>query len=84
MPRYIDFHAKMPALAKADIDGMKANLGKKDQYGVTSVGALFTTDAQAYCISDGPNADAVCRSHMAKGVPLDRGDVHEVASELNR
>ena len=84
MPRYIDFHSKMPKLGKSDLEGMKASLGNKDKFGVTTVDALFTTDSQAYCISDSPDADSVCRSHEAKGVPIGRGDVHEVATELKR
>jgi hypothetical protein len=82
MPKFIDFHAKMPAMPPGAMDEVKSNLGKVDANGVKAINAFFTKDGQAYCISEAPNADAVCRAHEAKGLPLGKGDVHEISTSL--
>jgi hypothetical protein len=82
MPLYIDFHAKMPSLPQSAFDEMRKQMGQVDKNGVNAVGADFTKDGQAYCISEAPDADAVCKMHEAKGLKLDRGEVHEVSQKL--
>ncbi len=82
MPRFIDFHAKMPSLPPEAMKEIRSNLGKTDANGVKAVNAFFTKDGQAYCISEAPNADAVCKTHEAKGLALGKGDVHEISSTL--
>ncbi|MBI2321207.1 MAG: hypothetical protein HYU88_03730, partial [Chloroflexi bacterium] len=52
--------------------------GQPDEFGVKPLGIFMGTTGQGWCLSEAPNADAVCRAHEAKGVPLPRGDVHEV------
>ena len=82
MPLYIDFHAKMPPLPPGALEEMKKGLGKADKDGVKAVNAYLTADGQGYCISEAPNADAVCKSHAAKGFTLDKGEVHEIKTQL--
>ena len=82
MPKFIDFHAKMPSLPANQLDELRSNLGKKDQFGTTALGAYFTADGQAYCLSEAPSSDAVCRSHESKGLTLGKGDVHEVNNSI--
>ena len=48
----------------------------------TALGAYFTADGQAYCLSEAPNSDAVCKSHESKGLTLGKGDVHEVGERV--
>lgn len=80
MPLYIDFHAKMPQLPPDAIEKMKATIGKPDALGVKNINAYLTRDGQGYCITEGPNVDAVCKHHEAAGITLGKGDVHEVAT----
>jgi hypothetical protein len=84
MPKYIDFHAKMPAMPPEAQKAMKDKVaaGKPDQFGVKPINAFFTADGQGYCLTEAPNADAVCKSHETSGMPLGRGEVHEVVSSL--
>ena len=82
MPMYIDFHAKMPSLPKEALDGVRQQLGKSDPEGAKLLEVMFTNDGQAYCLTDAPSVDAVCRSHEAKGLPIGKGDVHEVATRI--
>lgn len=82
MPLYIDFHEKMPPLPPDALDKMKEQIGTTDGEGVRSIGAYFTTDGQGYCVTEAPDADAVCRSHQRKGLPMSKGDVHEVAAQV--
>ncbi len=53
--------------------------GKPDEFGVTPVNA-FVGGGQGWCVTEAPNADAVCQSHIAKGIPQDKGNVTEVQS----
>ncbi|MGH3041333.1 MAG: hypothetical protein ACRDNG_06305 [Gaiellaceae bacterium] len=39
---------------------------------------MYLADGEAYCLTEGPDADAVVRSHEAVGVPIGRADVVEV------
>ena len=82
MPKFIDFHAKLPQLPPGAIDEFKKTIGKRDVSGVTPLGAFFTADGQAYCLSEAPNAEAVCKAHEAKGLSLAKGDVHEVVNQI--
>ncbi len=82
MPKYIDFHAKMPNLPPGALDEIRANIGRTDPNGVKAINAFFTRDGQAYCISEAPNPDAVCKAHEAKGLALAQADVHEITTAL--
>jgi Protein of unknown function (DUF4242) len=80
MPLYIDFHAKMPTMPPEALNEIRKEIGKVGPQGVTSVAAYFTKDGQAYCLSEAPDPDAVCRAHATKGLPLAKGDVHEISA----
>ncbi len=82
MPLFIDFHSKLPAMPPDAINQMQSMMGKKGAIGVTPIAAYFTKDGQGYCVSEAPDADAVCRDHAAHGMALDKGDVHEVKARL--
>ncbi len=82
MPLYIDFHAKMPSVPLEALNEMRKQIGKVGPQGVTSVAAYFTKDGQAYCLSEAPDPDAVCRAHETKGLTITKGDVHEIAARL--
>ncbi len=82
MPRFIDHHAKLPPMPPEAIQQMRLNIwgAKIDEFGVKAINAFMSTDGQGWCWTEGPNADAICKSHQAYGIPLDKGDVHEVQS----
>lgn len=84
MPKFIDYHAKLPAMPPQAVQQMIADVkaGKADQFKVKGLNAYFTKDGKGYCLTDAPNVDAVCKSHQAKGIVLDKGDVHEIAQSL--
>jgi hypothetical protein len=82
MALFIDFHAKLPAIPPELINEMQANVGKPGPIGVIPLAAYFTEDGQGYCVSEAPNADAVCRDHEAHGLTLAQGDVHEVKARI--
>lgn len=64
----------MPAEA---VQGVIAAINAKqvDEFGVRPINAFMTGTGEAYCFTEAPDADAVCKSH---GIPLDRGEVKEV------
>ena len=72
----------MPDSEPDALDELKSNIGKKDQFGTTALGAYFTAYGQAYCLSEAPNSDAVCKSHESKGLTLGKGYVHEVKNSI--
>lgn len=84
MAKFIDYHAKLPPLPPQAVQQMVQDVkaAKVDQFGVKGVNAYFTKDGRGYCFTEAPNADAVCKSHQAKGIALDKGDVHEIAQSL--
>ena len=82
MPPYIDFHAKMPSMPPEALNELRKQVGKVGPQGVTSVAAYFTKDGQAYCLSEAPDADAVCRAHETKGLTIKKGDVHEITARV--
>jgi hypothetical protein len=82
MPKFLDHHGMGPNLpleAKEGIaDQIKA--GTADQFGVKGLNVFLTTDGEAYCLSDAPDADAVVKSHEALGFPIRRENVVQVES----
>ena len=82
MPKFLDYHAKMPKLPpeamKEVADRVKA--GKPDEFGVKPLNVFIGTGGQGYCLVEAPNVDAVIKSHKAKGFSLERSDVAEVTS----
>jgi|Tabmets5t2r1_1033131.scaffolds.fasta_scaffold25145_2 Protein of unknown function (DUF4242) len=80
MPMFLDHHA-MPEPTPEMKEGMAERLrsGSVDEHGVKGLN-VYLADGEAYCLTEGPDADAVVRSHAALGLPIDRGDVVEVTS----
>ncbi len=82
MPKFIDYHAKLPQLPPQATEQMAAQIkgGKTDQFGAKGLNVFFGKTGQAYCLTEAPNVDAVVKSHQALGVPLNHSDVTEVTS----
>ena len=82
MPKFMDFHAKMPHLPAEALASLKREIqaGKPDQFGVKPINAFLGADGRAYCLTEAPNAEAVCASHLAKGLLLGKADVVQVNS----
>lgn len=78
MPKYLDYHAKLPPMPPEAVAQMKSMVGKRDELGVTPLNVFMSGAGQAWCLTEAANADAVCKSHQAKGITLDTGDVYEV------
>ena len=81
MPKFLDYHEKAPQMPPEAIQGMVAAIkaGNVDQFGVKPLNA-FGGGGHAWCLTEAPNADAVCKSHQAVGIELDQGEVTEVQS----
>ena len=82
MPRYIDYHAKMPSLppeaVKETVAAIKS--GKADKFGVKPLNAFIAKSGSGWCVTEAPNADAVCKSHEAKGMKLEKSEVYEITT----
>ena len=82
MPKFIDYHSKLPTLppeaAKQMQDMIRA--GKADQFGVKPLNLFMGKRGQGYCLTEAPNAEAVCKSHQAQGIALSKNEVTEVTS----
>ena len=80
MPQFIDYHS-MPTLPPEMMQDLVAQIqaGATDPYGVKVVNRFIGADGQAaWCLSEAPDADAVCLSHEAIGIPLYENYVTEV------
>lgn len=80
MPKFIDYHARMPQLPPQVVQQMVGAIksGKADEFGVKPLNAIIGSGGDGWCLAEAPNADAVCRSHEAKGIALSKGEVKEV------
>ena len=78
MPKFLDYHAKAPELPPEMVQAAIAdiNAGKADEFGVKPLNAFFSpSTGEAYCYTEAPSAEAVCKAHEAKGMALGLGDV---------
>ena len=83
MARFIDHHAKLAVPPADQLDAMRGRVGAgPDEFGVKAHNVHWTKDGEAYCLSEGPDADSVVRSHASIGVPLDQHEVHEITESL--
>lgn len=82
MPKFLDYHAKMPKMPPEAMKAAQADIkvGKADKFGVKPINGFVSKDGAGWCLTEAPNADAVCRSHEAKGMKLGKGEVYEVSS----
>ena len=83
MPKFLDYYAKAPQMPAEAVQGVIAAINAKqvDEFGVRPINAFMTGTGEAYCFTEAPDADAVCKSHESHeshGIPLDRGEVKEV------
>ncbi len=71
MPKFIDYHAKMPELPAEAVEQMQKRIqaGQEDEFGVKAINVLMGTGGQAYCLTHAPDAEAVRKSHAAAGGP---------------
>ena len=81
MPKFIDYHAQMPQMP-AEVIQQMTEMVKAGQphHGVTLLNMFMGKGGEGYCLTEAPNADAVCQAHASNGVPLEKGDVYEVSS----
>ncbi len=84
MPKFIDYHAKLPAMPPEAVKGMQANIkaGKADKFGVKPLNVYMGKNGEAFCMTEAASADDVCKSHEANGIKLSKGDVHEVTAAV--
>ena len=79
MPKYLDYHETMPQLPPEAMQAVQEAIaaGQADEFGVTPLNAIMG-DGQAWCLTEAPNPDSVCKSHEAKGIPQTGSNVYEV------
>ncbi|MFQ6019495.1 MAG: hypothetical protein ACE5KW_01940, partial [Dehalococcoidia bacterium] len=58
----------------------RVKAGQPDEFAVKPLNAFIGSGGQGWCLTEAPDAEAVCKSHEARGFPLSRGDVVEVTS----
>ena len=54
--------------------------GQPDKHRVTPLKLFIDKGGEVHCLTEAPNADAVCQAHASQGMPLEKGDIHEVTS----
>lgn len=82
MPKFLDYHAKLPQMppeAMNEVAG-RVKAGKPDQFGVKPLNLFLGKGGQAYCLTEAPSLEAVIKSHQANGVPVNPSDIVEVTS----
>ena len=57
----------------------KMKAGQADEFGVIGLNG-FMGGGHAWCLSEAPNSDAVCKAHEAMGMKIGPGDVTEIQS----
>ena len=82
MPKFMDYHAQMPQMPPEAVQQFAETIkaGKADQFGVVPLNVFIGTGGQAYCLTEAPNADAVCQAHAAVGMDIAKENVQEVQS----
>ena len=80
MPKFMDHHP-MPAVSPEMAAQIQASIasGRVDQFGVKGL-SVFMGEGEAWCVSEAADVDAVCKSHEALGIKLERGQVAQVQS----
>ena len=81
MPRFMDHHP-MPDLPPGAMEAMAERIkkGESDDSGVTPINVFAGKEGHAFCLSDGPDKDAIVDADAALGVTITAADVHEVQS----
>ena len=78
--RLINIPALVPDIAKEIREDVKT--GRKDKFGVRNVNFFFTKDGHAFCVVESPTVDALIASHKAKGITVERKDIHEIIQTM--
>lgn len=78
MARFMDVHAHMPGVtAEALMEAHQADLDIQDDEGVKFLQAWADPKSgHVFCLSEGPNAEAVRKIHDRTGHPAD--EIHEI------
>ena len=84
MPKFLDHHSMPTNLPPEMLKQIRANVqaGKADQFGVKPINVIVTNDGEGYCLSEGPNAEAVIKSHQSLGFKVGKSDVKEVTTAV--
>ena len=84
MGKYIERLMNMPALSPDIVKEIREDVktGRKDQFGVRNVNIFITKDGHGFCVVESPTVDALLVSHKAKGIPVERKDVHEIIQTM--
>ena len=83
MPQFFDQHpVAHAALTEETVEAMRAQIKAEapDEFGVKLLSTFVAINGQGYCISEAPDAEAVVKSHEAKGYLIDAVDVVEITS----
>ena len=82
MPRFLDVHNNTGAITPEVIGEIKERMlmSKADEHGCIAIDVLMAGDGKAFCLTDGPSAEAVIESHKDAGVDIHEGDVYRVTS----
>ena len=83
MPQFFDQHPVAHAsLTEEAVEAMRAQIKATtpDDFGVKLLSTFVAINGQGYCISEAPDAEAVVKSHEAKGYLIDSMDVIEITS----
>ena len=88
MPMFFDHHGRMPPMSPEAmsqgmkmLDQMKEDIKtkKKDKFGVTPINVYMGVNGESWCLTEAPSADAVIKSHEAKGAKLTLKDITQVS-----
>jgi hypothetical protein len=73
MPKFMDYHEKLPPMPPELMHQMEARIkaGQSDENGVTPLNVFVSGEGEAYCLSEAPNAEAG-KAHQAAGVPVEK------------
>jgi hypothetical protein len=82
MPRFLDVHNKTDEISPEVIGEIKGRMqmSQADEQGCIAIDMLMAGNGKAFCLTDGPSAEAVIESHKAAGIEIHEGDVYRVTS----
>ena len=87
MPVFFDHHTRMPPMspetmeqARKMLDQMREDIRAKtkDKFGVTPINVYTGINGDSWCLNEAPTADAIIKSHEARGVKLTIKDITQI------
>ncbi len=81
MPKFLDHHPVAHAVtADIALQALETQIraAEPDEFGVKYLNAYVAVNGEGYCVSEGPDAEAVVKSHGTLGYTIDITDVIEV------